>query len=86
MREIIKQLVSIRQELFKEALNHAMDNELKEINDVFEDGDEYIFELKHLDNSKDINLQLLVDLIKHVEKTTDSLAKQNKINLGEFLI
>jgi len=84
IKSAIEQLVKIRHQLFEEALNYAMNNELKSINEAFDDGDKYQFELKHLDNSEDINLQLLVDLTKKVEATVDSIANLNKIDMDEF--
>ena len=84
IKSTIEQLVKIRHQVFEEALNYAMNNELKTINEAFDVEDIYQFELKHLDNSEDINLQLLVDLTKKVETTVDSIANLNKIDLDEF--
>ncbi len=84
IKKIIRNLIDTRHKLFSEALNYAMQNELKSINDVFEIGEAYEFNLRHLDNSKDTTLQLLVDLIKSVERTTESIANLNSIDLDEF--
>ena len=83
-KKIIENLISVRHKLFQEALNYAMKNELSFINEVFDVGDVYEFNLRHLDNAKDVNLQLLVDLIKDVQRTTESIANLNKIDLDEF--
>ena len=37
-------LIEVREKLFTYALNIAMNNELKEIDAVFEKGDEYVFQ------------------------------------------
>ena len=84
IRIILQYLVNIRHEIFEEALNYSMNNELKEFNDKCDAGDEFEFNLAHLDNSNDANLQLLVDLIKKTEQTCNSLANLNKIDLDEL--
>ncbi len=77
IEETLNILVSQRQIIFERALNLAMNGVMNEINDVFENNDIYEFELNHIDNSSDSNLQLLVDLIKSIEKTTESIANLN---------
>lgn len=84
IKKTLESLVKIRHELFQDALNYAMKHELKDINEVFDVGDTYEFGLSHLDGSNDANLQLLVDLVRTVERTAESLANLNKIDLDEF--
>lgn len=71
--------------MFDRALNLAMNGELSEINEVFEKGETYAFTLDHLDGSSDTNLKLLVELIKKVQETAESLANLNVLNIEEFL-
>ena len=85
IEETLNTLVSQRHIIFERALNVAMNGVLKGINDVFENSDIYEFELNHLDNSSDTNLQLLVDLIKSIEKTTESIANLNSIDLKKYI-
>ena len=73
-------LIEVRENVFEHALNLAMQNDLKEINDVFEEGDTYQFSLKHLDHSSDVNLQKIVDLIENIDSTIHSLMNINVIN------
>ena len=85
IKEVVKNLVSLREDAFGLGLNFAMRGELKEINDVFELNEIYAFSLEHLDNSSDVNLQLLVDLIKMIQQTAESIANLNKVNLDDYL-
>ena len=84
MKETIGNLVNIRHKVFEEALNYFMKNESKEINEMFVEGEIVSFKLSDMDNSSDVNLQLLVDLVKKIETTTNTLANLNKIDLAEF--
>jgi hypothetical protein len=77
-------LIEVRHILFNNSLNLAMKNDLKEIDEVFDIGETYVFSLNHLDNSSDINLQKVVDLIKNIEKTVDSLININVIKDEEL--
>jgi len=85
IEETIKSLVAQRNLIFERALNVAMNGVLTEINDVFENNDIYEFDLSHFDDSSDSNLQLLVDLIKSIEKTAESIANLNSIDLKEYI-
>lgn len=78
-------LVEIRHQLFENLLNIAMSNELSDINEVFEMGDTYTFELNHFNNSSDVNVNLIVDLIKDVEKTIMSFCNLNNLDIDDFL-
>lgn len=85
IKKVVKNLVSLRHETFGLALNLAMKGELEEINEVFEINETYEFSLEHLDKSSDANLQLLVDLIKKIERTAESIANLNKIEIEDYL-
>jgi translation elongation factor EF-1beta len=47
--------------------------------------EKFNFTLDHLDNSSDINLQNLVELIKKVQATAESLANLNALDNNAFL-
>lgn len=85
INNILQGLVSMRKDLFAKALNLAMAGELKDINQVFGVGEVYSFSLDHLDKSEDANLQLVVDLIKAVQGTAESIANLNALNIDEFI-
>ena len=82
--ESIETLVNFRYAVFERALNISMKGELKETDEVFNDGDLYDFKLGHIDNSSDVNVQKLVDLIKHIESTAESIANINAIDLDQY--
>ena len=84
IRESIKVLVDLRHTVFTSALNILMKGEFKEIDEVFGTGDIYTFSLNHLDNSSDINVQRLVDLIKNIETTTESIININGFDIKQF--
>lgn len=63
-----------------------MHGECADINDVFDEGDDHIFELEHFDNTKDINLQELVDLLNRIENLTDKLINVNSFKEEEIYI
>jgi len=82
--EVTKYLVGFRHELFGKALNFAMDHELNEIDGVFNEGDTFVFELDHLDNSDDQTLQKLVDLIRTIDGTLHSICNIHNIEDSEL--
>ena len=82
--EAVDYLIEVRENVFTNALNLAMVSEFKEINDVFEEGDEFNFNLKHLDKSSDFNVQKIVDLIENIETTVFSLININVIKNDEL--
>ena len=56
-----------------------MNGELSEINDVFEEGDVFKFELSHFKESSDSNVNKLLSLIEEIEKFEGSFSNINKI-------
>ena len=62
----------------------AMNNELKEISEAFEVGDTYEFKIEHIDNSNDISLQKVVDLIKEIQTTVNFITYINDIEDSEL--
>jgi hypothetical protein len=79
----IKELIKTRDVVFECAFRVAMNNQLEEFNDVFEVGDEYQFNIEHFEDSNDINLKLIVNLLKEVELTVNKLENINNVNLDE---
>ena len=64
-------------QIFTEGLNLLMSNELKEIDEVFEEGDVYEFSINHLESSTDTNVQLILKTIKEIRQTINSLQNLN---------
>ena len=70
--------------IFSEGLNLLMNNELKEVNEIFEEGDVYEFDINHLNNSKDLNVQLIVGTLREIRNSIDSLQNINLIKDSEI--
>jgi hypothetical protein len=83
--ETVDYLIEVRSNLFGNALAVAMNNELKEFNEMVEVGEEYTFQIEHFDNSSDTNLQKIVDLIKTIQITVDSIMNINNIDDNELI-
>ena len=77
-------LLDFKNELFTDALNLAMAGELKEVDSAFEEGDAFTFTIEHLEDSKDVNLQKLVELIKQLDIVMGTLANVNAIQEDEL--
>ena len=83
--ETVDYLIEVRSNLFGNALAVAMNNELKEFNEMVEVGETYEFRIEHFDNSSDTNLQKIVDLIKAIQTTVDSIMNINNIDDNELI-
>lgn len=80
----INTLIECDTSIFPQALNLLMSNELKDVGDVFENGDTYEFSINHLENSRDTNVQLLLRTIKELRNTVNALQNLNLINDNEI--
>ena len=77
--ESLQLLGIIRDQLFTQIVNIASDGELKEILDVFQEGDYYDFEMDQFENSSDINIVKLMQLCKDIEVTFESIQNVNAV-------
>ncbi|MBD1429985.1 MULTISPECIES: hypothetical protein [Sphingobacterium] len=84
--ESLQLLGDIRNQLFTQIVNIASDGELKEIMDVFEEGDCYEFEMDQFENSKDINIVKLMQLCKDIELAFDSIQNVNAVGDEEIFL
>lgn len=82
--EAINYLSDCEGEIFTKMLNVAMSGEFKEIDEVFEEGDIYEFDIEQFRNSKDINVEKLVALHDHMNETIESIANLNAIDLEDI--
>jgi len=82
--QTINTLVECDNQIFTEGLNLLMNNELKEIDEVFEEGDVFEFSINHLENSTDTNVQLILKAIKEIRQTINSLQNLNLIKDEEI--
>ena len=83
LMDALANLEAIRNQLFDSVINVGMHGVHSDINDVFEPGDSYLFELAHFDNSADPNLQTLVNLIKHMDNSSKKLLRTNDMSMEE---
>lgn len=81
--ETIESLIETRDIIFTQIVNLAMSGEMKHIENAFDIGDEYSFELAHFEDIEDINVQKLISLCKKTEETVFSLMNLNGINENE---
>lgn len=83
--EACTKIVDARHELFSSLIGVAMSGEYKELDEAFEEGDVFNFELEHFSNSKDVNVQKLHELIRKMEETYVSLLNLNGMSEAEEL-
>lgn len=82
--KLSKYLIELRHDLFGKALKFAMDHELSEINTAFDEGETFVFELEHLEDSGDQTLQKLVDLTREIDATITSIVNIHNIEDSEL--
>lgn len=83
--EACTKIVDTRNELFSSLISVAMSGEYKELDEAFEEGDVFNFELAHFSFSKDVNVQKLYELIQKMEETYVSLLNLNGMSEEEDL-
>ena len=84
--ESLQLLGDIRNQLFTQIVNIASDGELKEVLEIFEEGDYYDFEMDQFENSSDINIVKLMQLCKDIEKAFDSIQNVNAVGDEEIFL
>lgn len=84
--ESLQLLGDIRNQLFTQIVNIASDGELKEILDLFEEGDYYDFEMDQFENSSDVNIVKLMQLCKDIEITFASIQNVNAVRDEEIFL
>ena len=77
--ESINALIYFQGQIFSDALNLLMANEMKEIDEVFEKGDTYEFNIDHLKLSDDANVNQLVKSIELLRESVEILMNSNNI-------
>ena len=84
--ESLQLLGEIRNQLFTQIVNIASDGELKDVLDVFEEGDYYTFEMDQFENSSDVNIVKLMQLCKDIEVAFDSIQNVNAVGDEEIFL
>ena len=81
--DALANLDAVRNQLFDSVINVGMHGIHADINDVFDIGDSYMFDLEHFDKSTDPSLQTLVNLIKHIDNSSKKLLRINDMFMEE---
>ncbi len=80
-----KTLLDINDELFTSMINLAMSGELRDIDQAFEVGESFDFQLEHIKGTNDINLNKLISHYELIEDLLESLANVNGINEEDLI-
>lgn len=83
--ESLQLLENVRNQVFTQIVNIASNGEMKEVLDVFEEGDYYTFDIEQFEDSSDLNIQKLLHLCRNIEGIYDSIQNVNAVR-GEELI
>jgi len=79
LKKTIHVLLDSEEQLFSAAVNLLMSGEMKEIDEVFEIGDDYEFNMNHFKTSEDINIEQIVEAIEKIRSTVELLMNVNNI-------
>lgn len=82
--DTINTLIECERMTFTAGLNLLMQHEWSDINDKFEPGEVFDFELEHLESAEDTNILLIAKLVKEISKTINSLQNLNAIEDEEI--
>ena len=85
LKKTINTLLESEAQLFSATLHLLMSGELKEIDEVFEVGDVYEFNLNHFKTSDDINVKQLSGLIEQLGETADFLINVNNLKENDLI-
>ncbi len=77
-------LLEVHEELLTRIINVGMTGSLVEINEIFEKDDQFQFDKEMFRETKDQNLNLLLELHDRVEDTMNSFANINNITQEEL--
>jgi len=83
--ESLQLLENVRNQVFTQIVNIAANGEMKEVLDVFEEGDYYTFDIDQFEDSTDVNIQKLFHLCKNIEGIYDSLLNVNAVGDEELI-
>lgn len=82
--ESLQLLENVRNQVFTQIVNIAANGEMKEMLDIFDEGDYYTFDIDQFDGSNDVNIQKLLYLCRNIEGIYDSIQNVNAVR-GEEL-
>ena len=82
--ESINGLQNIREEIFSQILNLSMSGELNDVDKVFDIDEAYNFDIKHFEDSKDVNVIELLKVFTTIDKTIGTMININLISDEEL--
>jgi hypothetical protein len=82
--ESVNELQNIREEIFSQILNLSMLREMNDVDKAFDVGEVYDFDIKHFEDSKDVNVIELLKAFKSIEKAIGTLINLNVISDEEL--
>jgi hypothetical protein len=82
--ENLNNLIRVRGIILFQIINLAMSTEYKDLDNMFEVGEIFTFELSHFEDMNDVNIQKLVSLCKNTEATISTLMNLNNIQEEEL--
>ncbi len=74
-----KYLISLREDLITHSLNIAMTGELKNMNEAFDIGETYNFDMEQFKGTNDVNLNKIITFYEELENLMNSMANINAI-------
>ncbi len=74
-----RHLIEVHEELLTRIINVGMAGDYAEVNEVFEEGDNFKFDLEMFRETKDQNLQKLISFFDDLEDLMNSLVNINGI-------
>lgn len=77
LSEACQTIADSRKQLFAALINVGMSGEFKELDELFEEGDFFQFERSHFEGSNDINVEILMELLKKMDETHSKLVNLN---------
>lgn len=83
--ESLQLLESVRDQVLTQIVNISANGEMKEVLDIFEEGDYYTFDMDQFEDSKDINIQKLLNLCKSIEVVYDCIQNVNAVRREELI-
>ena len=84
--ETINILIDSEGQLFNVSVHLLMSGELKEVDEVFEVGDVYEFNLNYFKTSDDINVKQMAVLIEQLRGTVEFLMNVNNIKENDLIV
>ena len=83
--ESLQLLENVRNQVLTQVVNIASNGELKDVLDIFEEGDSYTFDMDQFEESTDININKLMNLCKTIAVVYDSIQNVNAVRNEELI-